>query len=374
MINLFEPNIKISSLKNLDKVFASKWLGRGDVVNLFEERLTEFMKIGTNFQTISSCSDAIVGSFELFDFEIDDEIIIPTNSFPVVASAAVLKGLKPVIVDIDPATGNLDFECCRKALSKRTKAIFVTHYGGIPVDIKKLREFIGYDIIILEDSACALGTFVDNQSVGTNADFSCWSFDAMKLLVCGEGGAFHIKDSSRFERACEYFYLGLPKNKKSGLDSVKENANWWEYDIRRLGVRSIFTNINAAIGIPELENLDYYLERKNYMASKYDNDLRPELILHRNQLSKENITYSNYFYTIKTSRRDELARYLLEKSIYTSLRYSPLHKMKLFEKYSCGIFTGADDFYSNSLNIPIHQSLQDYETDIIIQTINNFFE
>ncbi|WP_310594321.1 aminotransferase class I/II-fold pyridoxal phosphate-dependent enzyme [Flavobacterium sp.] len=373
MINLFEPNIGTQSSESLSQVFTSKWLGRGDFVNSFEEKLTKFMKIDSNFHTISSCSDAIIGSFELFDFKIDDEIIMPTNSFPVISSGAILKGLKPVIVDIDPSTGNIDFESCRKALSTRTKAIYITHYGGIPVDIKKLKEYIGNDIIILEDSACALGTFVDNQSVGSNGDFSCWSFDAMKLLVCGEGGAFHIKDSERFERACEFFYLGLPKNKKSGMDSAKDNANWWEYDLKRIGIRSIFTNINAAIGLPELERLNFYLERKSEIASKYDNNLRAELITHRNDLLKDNVTYSNYFYTIKTDKRDELAKYLLEKKIYTSLRYSPLHKMNLFQKYAVGDFFGADDFYSRSLNIPIHQFLKDGDAEYIIDSINSFY-
>ena len=374
MINLFEPNIGVQSLENLSQIFSSKWLGRGDLVNVFEEKLKDFMILDNNLHTISSCSDAIIGSFELFDFKLDDEIIIPTNSFPIITSGAVLKGLKPVIVDIDPVTGNIDFESCRKALTAKTKAIYITHYGGIPVDVQKLKKYIGVDILVLEDSACALGTFIDNQCVGANADFSCWSFDAMKLLVCGEGGAFYMKDPERFERACEYFYLGLPKNKKSGMDSAKDNANWWEYDLKRIGVRSIFTNINAAIGLPELEKLKIYLDRKSYIASQYDSKLNSDLISHRNVLFKENVSYSNYFYTIKTDNRDELARYLLNKNIYTSLRYSPLHKMGLFKNYSNGNFLGAEDFYTKSLNIPIHQNLGDQDLDLIINSINTFFE
>jgi aminotransferase len=373
MINLFEPNIGKQSIESLGQVFTSKWLGRGDFVNLFEEKITKFMHIDNNFHTISSCSDAIIGSFELFDFKPNDEIIIPTNSFPVISSGAILKGLIPVIVDIDPSTGNIDFESCRKALSPKTKAVYITHYGGIPVDIKKLKEYIGNDILILEDSACALGTFVDNQSVGTNGDFSCWSFDAMKLLVCGEGGAFHMKDRERFERACEYFYLGLPKNKKSGMDSAKDNANWWEYDLKRIGIRSIFTNINAAIGLSEVDKLNEYLEKKAQIAFKYDNNLKIELISHRDNLKKDNVSYSNYFYTIKAKNRDQLAKYLLEKNIYTSLRYSPLHKMKLFSKYATGNFIGAENFYSRSLNIPIHQNLEFNDVDFIIDSINSFY-
>jgi dTDP-4-amino-4,6-dideoxygalactose transaminase len=374
MINLFEPSIGNQSLENLDQVFKSKWLGRGEIVAFFEEKLSEFMNIDKNIHAISSCSDAIIGSFRIFDFKPDDEIIIPTNSFPVIASGAILHGLKPVFVDIDPKTGNIDFESCKNALSLKTKAIFITHYGGIPVDVSKLKEYIGLDLIVLEDSACALGTFVNNQSVGEGADFSCWSFDAMKLLVCGEGGAFHLKNSTLFERACEYFYLGLPKNKKSGLDSAKDNANWWEYDLKRIGVRSIFTNINAAIGLPEIEKLSFYLDRKSNIASKYDDNLNSDLITHRMDLFNDNVSYSNYFYSIKTKKRDELAKFLLERNIYTSLRYSPLHKMQLFQKYGLGKFLGSNDFYSNSLNIPIHHNLCDQDIDYIIASINSFFD
>jgi aminotransferase len=374
MINLFEPNIGYRSLEQLNEVFTSKWLGRGDLVGLFEDKLSKFMNIKKNFHTISSCSDAIIGSFHLFDFKPDDEIIIPTNSFPVISSGAILNGLKPVLVDIDPVTGNIDFESCKNALSVKTKAIYITHYGGIPVDIPKLKQHMGVDILVLEDSACALGTFVNNHSVGDGADFSCWSFDAMKLLVCGEGGAFHLKNNELFERACEYFYLGLPKNKKSGLDSARDNANWWEYDIKRIGVRSVFTNINAAIGLPEIESLSSYLDTKANIASKYDGNLKSELIAHRKDLLKDYLTYSNYFYTIKTEKRDELAEFLLKRQIYTSLRYSPIHKMGLFQKYARGKFLGSDDFYSRSLNIPIHQNLGERDIDFIVTTINSFFD
>lgn len=270
MINLFQPNVDQKSLDLLQEVFHSKWLGRGAVASEFEVRLAELLKTDkTKIHTIACCTDAIFGAFEVLGINPGREVIVPSISFPAVGSAILAAGLIPIIVDIDISSGNINLDRLAKALSSKTAAIFVTHYGGIPVDIKRLRELVGSQVLIIEDAACALGTYINGVACGTEGDFGCWSFDAMKLLTCGEGGAIYVSDSERMTHAKEYFYLGLPAQSKSGIDRQASDKRWWEYQLNSPGRRSIFTNINAAIGLPQFDTLNMALERRKAIREHY---------------------------------------------------------------------------------------------------------
>jgi aminotransferase len=372
MINLFEPSVEQKSLDLLQEVFSSKWLGRGSVVSEFEKRLAESLKTeSSKLHTIACCTDAIFGAFEVLGINPGREVIVPSVSFPAVGSAILAAGLIPRIVDIDIRSGNIDLNRVAEALSPRTAAIFVTHYGGIPVDIKHLRDLVGSNIFIIEDAACALGTYINGVACGTEGDFGCWSFDAMKLLTCGEGGALYVADSERMTHAKEYFYLGLPAQTKSGIDRQASDKRWWEYQLNTPGRRSIFTNINAAIGLPQFDTLPVALDRRKAIREHYCEALDKCYAKYLRQ-DDPNVIYSNYFYTVITDRRDELASFLKTNQIYSTFRYYPLHLINLFQSYAydCSVATV---FSNTAINIPIHHSLSDVDVAHIADSLRLFF-
>jgi len=373
MINIFEPNVDKASIKLLETVFESKWLGRGTYVTEFEMRLTEILKSdASKVHTIANCTDAIFGVFEILGINSKKEVIVPSISFPAVGSSIIAAGLKPRIVDIDLNTGNIDLDCVAEVLSTDTAAIFVTHYGGVPVDIKGLRQLVGPDVYIIEDAACALGTYINGIACGTQGDFGCWSFDAMKLLTCGEGGAIYVANADKMKHAKEYFYLGLPTQAKSGIDRQATETRWWEYQLNTAGRRSIFTNINAAIGLPQFDTLHASLKRREYIRKYYCEALDRVGANYLRQADPA-VTYSNYFFTIFSNQRDELASHLKTKNIYSSFRYYPLHLIDLFKSFaeSC---KAATVFSNTALNIPIHQSLSDADVEHIADVIKNFYK
>lgn len=372
MINLFEPHVGQKSLDLLQEVFRSKWLGRGANAAEFEKRLAEFLRSDSSkVHTIANCTDAIFGAFEVLGIVSGREVIVPSISFPAVGSAILAAGLIPKIVDIDLKSGNIDLNLLADALSSKTAAVFVTHYGGIPVNIKRLRELVGSDVLIIEDAACALGTYINGVACGTEGDFGCWSFDAMKLLTCGEGGAIYVADSDRMTHAKEYFYLGLPAQAKSGIDRQATDNRWWEYQLNTPGRRSIFTNINAAIGLPQFDTLPDSLERRKAIRQYYCDALDKCAVEYLRQ-DDSNISYSNYFFTLTTERRDELASFLKNNQIYSTFRYYPLHLIDLFQSYA-GDCSAAAVFSNTALNIPIHQSLSDVDVSHIANTLETFF-
>jgi len=364
MINIFEPSIQDQTLNLIDEVFKSKWLGRGKLVDEFERNLRDYLGI-ENVSTISCASDAIFGALKIFNFKKNSKIALPVNSFPAVGSAIISNSLIPVFIDIDK-NGNIDLSDLIKKKNENLSAIFITHYGGNPVDVKKIKEEFD-EIIVLEDSACALGSSKNNIKIGTDADFSCWSFDAMKLITCGEGGAFSFKNTQLFVKAKEYFYLGLPSSEKSGLDKSKEGDIWWNYEINQPGVRSVFTNINAAIGLPNIQLIHQKLDHLKSLRSRYELNLNGKI--NYVEQNRSYIDYSNYFFTIFSKNRNDLAINLLKDEIYTTLRYFRLDEMNIFKKYNKSSFSGADKFYESALNIPIHSNLSLKDIDYISNRI-----
>jgi len=371
MINLFQPSIGEEALLELKNVFDSNWLGRGNKSSQFEQLLAKYLGVSKdNLGTNACCTDSIFSSIKLLELDPDDLVTIPTNSFPAVGSAVLEAGAKLAIVDIKQ-DGNIDLEKIPKDILKETKVFFITHYGGIPVDINSLRQISSKEVLIFEDCACALGSFQNGISVGSNADFACWSFDPMKLVSTGEGGAYFSKNMDFVEKLKIYNYLGLPINEKSGLDKSADSGNWWTYDVCMPGRRSMFCDFHAAIGIPEIEKVNNYLERKNNIRDFYEKSFNKSGIDFVKQ-DDPSISYSNYFMTIKHPKRNDLASYMKQNNVYTSLRYSPLHKMSIFKDYAYGDFKGSEIFYNSSLNIPIHQNLKDEDVDKICKIIENF--
>lgn len=171
--------------------------------------------------------------------------------------------------------------------------------------------------------------------------------------------------------AKEHFYLGLPAQSKSGIDRQGTDLRWWEYQLNCAGRRSIFTNINAAIGLPQFDILDIALERRQKIRNAYC-EILDEVGAEYLEQNDPRVKYSNYFFTILTGRRDELASFLKEKGIYSSLRYYPLHLIDLFKNYSHDC-PAANQFSNTGLNIPIHHSLNDDEVEQIGDALKSFF-
>jgi dTDP-4-amino-4,6-dideoxygalactose transaminase len=372
MINIFEPNVSQVSVDLIQEVFRSKWLGRGNYVTQFESKFADILRSeSSKVHTVACCTDAIFGVYEILGIKSGKEVIVPTISFPAVGSSILAAGLKPRIIDIDLHTGNIDLNRISEVLTSNTAAVFITHYGGIPVDIRRLREIVGPNVYIIEDAACALGTFTNGIACGTEGDFGCWSFDAMKLLTCGEGGAMYIANPEKMIRAKEYFYLGLPAQAKSGIDRQSTDARWWEYQLNMPGRRSIFTNINAAIGLPQFDTLDFALKRKQKIRDQYCEALDQVGASYLRQ-DDINVIYSNYFFTVMTDKRDALASYLKSHKIYSTFRYYPLHLIELFKSYAEDCVS-AEKFSNVALNIPIHQSLSDDDVSWISEKLKDFF-
>ncbi len=377
MINIFEPSLGDDDLKAIKKVFDSKWIGKGDEVRLFENNFAEHLLSNSkNFVSTTSCTEGIFLAAKLFNFNINDEIILPSISFPSIASSIIESNATIVFCDVDRKTLNPTAELISKHITSKTKAVFLTHYGGFPIDFDPIKELCEkHNIKIIEDSACAVKSFYKGKACGTLGDMGIWSFDAMKTLSTIDGGMIYLKDEELVKKAKMLLYLGLPLKAKSGIDSSSEGNNkWWEFDIIEPGRRAIMNNVTAAIGNTQLLKLDNYLNRRKDIFNYYYNELSEINEINISSYDNYNFEFdsSYYFFWIQTSKRNELAKFLKNNGVYTTFRYYPLHKIKLFNSKFLDL-KNSEFINDSTLNIPIHHNLTDREIESIVILIKNFF-
>jgi len=370
MIRIYQPSLGDAELRAIAAVFADQWPGAGPRVKEFERAFAAY--IGADYEqmiAITSCTEGLFQAVAALELDPTDEVVLPTISFIGAAHAVRASGATLRLADVDPITLNPRPEHLEAVLSARTKAILLLHFGGRLEWIQAIAELAKqHHIILIEDSACALGGKLNGVSYGTFGDIGVWSFDGMKLLVTGDGGLIRIADKSIRERVFNRMNMG---GVKPGFDAASKNQRrWWEIDPPDWGRLAWMNDLAASIGLVQLSRLNTFIQRRREIAEAYDNTFAnvPWIRLPP-AYDHESVPY---FYWIQTDPylRDELAQYLREQEIYTTFRYWPLHRTALYG--DGGSYSGADLAAEQTLLIPVHQNLSDSDVNRIIEAIVRF--
>ncbi|MCB0318657.1 MAG: DegT/DnrJ/EryC1/StrS family aminotransferase [Bdellovibrionales bacterium] len=375
MINIFSNSLGNEELLAIKEVFASKWLGKGTECSMLESELAKHFNCEEVLLT-NCCTSAIYIALKCHGIGKGDEVIIPTINFVAIASAVLELGATPVFADVDPNYFNLLPQEISRLKTNKTKAIFLLHYGGHPVSFDEIKAAAGDDVLIFEDSANAVASIYKGKACGTLGDAGVFSFDAMKILVMGDGGALIVKDELARARAKSQRYLGLGSKTRSGIDSSEGGADrWWEYDVELPAGRFISNDILASVGRQQLIKLPGFIERRKEIWQRYQDAFKSlaEVTRPPEPLPDTSGTYYLYWLRIP-SKRDQLAHYLKEKGIYTTFRYYPLHLIDLYKSKENTLAPYAEIINETALNLPIHNSLTNEEQNYIIDTVKQFFE
>lgn len=371
MINVFQPSLGQEELNAIADVFQSNWIGKGQSVTDFEEAYAKHLKTTANHVlSTNCCSEGLFSSMYLLDIKPGDEVIVPTCSFVGAGNAVCANGSRLVLCDVDPRTMNVRAEDIEKVISADTKAVILLHYGGIPCEMDDILELCNqHGIKVIEDCAAGVCSSYKGRALGTIGDMGMWSFDAMKILVCGDGAMLYFKDLEVRERAEKWLYFGLET--KSGYENSVAQK-WWEFDISSFGHRAIMNNITAAMALEQLKKLPEFIKKRKIIHEFYNRELRGIDWLELPQELPEECTSSYYFYYVQVTngKRDELARYLREREIYTTYRYFPLHRVKGYRV--SGDFPNADYATDHTLCLPLHQDLTQADVEKVVEGIRGF--
>ena len=371
-IQIFSNSLEKEELEAVRRVFDSKWVGRGKECSSFETELAQFWSVPKVF-LFNCCSSAIAIGLRALGLKAGDEVIIPSLNFVAIPNAVLELGAKPVFADVDPVYFHITPAEIERLKTPKTRAVFLLHYGGHAVDFDAVKAACGPSVRILEDSANAVSSSYKGTACGALGDIGVMSFDAMKMLVMGDGGAMIVKDKALWSKIESLRYLGFSETTTSGTDAMKKGAGrWWEFQVDQPSGRFISNDILAAIGRVQLKKLPGFIDRRRKVWALYQKLLKglPGLTLPPEP--RPDTQSSCYLYWLRLQKRDALAHHLKEKGIYTTFRYFPLHLVKSYGHK--GSLKNSEAINETTLNLPIHQNLTDAEVTYIADSIREFFK
>ncbi|MEV5437248.1 DegT/DnrJ/EryC1/StrS family aminotransferase [Streptomyces sp. NPDC052682] len=363
MINLFQPQVGAEELNAIADVFEDRWLGHGPRTKAFEAAFAAHLGVGAEHVVfLNSGTAGLFLALESLDLAQGDEVVLPSLSFVAAANAVLTTGATPVFCDVDGRTLNPTAEDVERALTPRTRAVVVLHYGGYPGEVARIARMCRErGIALVEDAACSVASRVDGRAVGTFGDLAMWSFDAMKVLVTGDGGMIYVKDAERAARVRRLAYHGLVQ--PSGFGYAKVSSRWWELDVPEPGRRVIGNDLTAAIGAVQLRRLPELVGRRREIVGLYDRELAgvEGLLLPPPLPDGHESTYYFYWVQMDPQIRDTVASDLLAAGIYTTFRYAPLHKVPAYahRARTAPALPGSDWAAGRTLCLPLHPGLSD---------------
>jgi len=367
-IDFFKHNIGIKEKRDVCKVLGSIFLTTGDAVREFEKKFSKYIDRKYTIG-LMSCTSALHLSMLAYGIGPGDEVITTPMSFVATATSIMHAGAKPVFVDVEPETGNLNADLIEKAVTNRTKAILPVHLYGNMCDMRKIKDIADkHKLIVIEDAAHAIEAQRDGYKAGELADAVCFSFYATKSITCGEGGAVSLNNKKKSDLIRKLSLHGITKR---AADRYVDKYRHWE--VKMLGWKCNMSNIQASLLLNQLANIEKYLERREEIARKYEeafSDLRGI----RFPKVPKNSKSGRHLFTIwvDPKKRVKALHYLHTKGIGASVNYRAIHTLDYFKKalgYYTGDFPVAERIGDSTISLPLYPKLSVKETDYIIKAV-----
>jgi aminotransferase len=366
MISVFGSKVGKEELEEIKTSLDKQWLGMGEKTRLFEASFAQRLKL-KGFVMLNSGSNSLYLALKLLNLPEGSEVILPTLTWIACATTIVLNGLKPVFCDVELETQNLSHNTLAPFITKKTGAIMVVHYAGKPVEMDEIMQA---GLPVIEDAAHAVDSKTNGKYCGSIGDVGIYSFDSIKNIAIGEAGGLTTNKEELLEMAKKLRYCGIGK---SGFEASANKKRWWEYEINDFFIKMLPDDIHASIGLAQLKKLDENQKYRKYLWDTYQKELAEVswLNLPVDAAENEQHSYFTYFIRLNNGSRDELAWYLYDKGIYTTLRYQPLHLMPIYG--SIGVKLKNSELLNDTgLNIPLHPNLVEKDMEYIIETIKSF--
>ncbi|MEM5507013.1 DegT/DnrJ/EryC1/StrS family aminotransferase [Shewanella frigidimarina] len=366
MITVFGSNVGENEINSVVDSMKKQWMGMGPKVAKFESDFKERLSL-KNFLMVDSGSNALYMAMTLLNLPKDSEVIVPTFTWVSCAQAVLLAGLKPVFCDVDIKTMNVTKETVEAQITDKTSAIMVVHYAGLPVDMDRIKEL---GLPIIEDAAHAVDSYYKGEACGGIADVGIYSFDAVKNLSVGEGGGVTVKSDEAAVRAKKLRYCGIGK---SGFEaSTNGKARWWEYAIEEAFIKMNPSDIAGAIAIEQLNRLDELQQTRKDIWDYYQLAFSEQKQVITPVEANEGDKHSYFTYCIRVPKRDELAKYLIDRQVYTTLRYHPLHLNPIYGQMDLRL-ENSEILNDDALSIPLHPNMSLDDAKKVVSEIIAFY-
>jgi dTDP-4-amino-4,6-dideoxygalactose transaminase len=353
-IRLALPDIGEEELAAVQEVLESGQLTMGPKVAELEELLAAACGV-EQAVAVSSGTAALHLAVLALGLEEGDEVLVPAYTFPATANVVALAGARPVLVDVDPSTLNLDPAKVYDAVTSRTRAVLAVHLFGRPLDWEQLQNALPPDVRLLEDAAGALGARWRGMPCGGLGEMGCLSFHPRKIVTTGEGGAVTTSSDDLADAIRRMRHHGIePRG---------------DFEIAEPGLNYRLSDILCAVGIPQLRRLKELLAARRSVAERYEERLREIEGVDLPSADKGD-THGWQAYVVRLDRAQEAIPALREQGIEAQIGTYALHRLAAFRDQ--GEFLGASAAFDRAMALPFHTQLTDGELDRVVEAVAAF--
>ena len=352
---------KTAVMEVLDKEF----LGMGEEVQAFEREIKAYLQTSKEVICVNTGTSALHLALEALDIGPGDEILVPSLTYVASYQAIAATGAKPVSTEILENSFFIDIDDARHKITPNTKAIMPVHYASDSRHMPELYAFAKEKgIRVIEDAAHSFGCKREGRFIGVEGDIICFSFDGIKNITSGEGGAILSEDPKVIQRVKDARLLGVEKD----TDKRYAGARSWDFDVKHRGFRYHMSNIFAAIGRQQLQKIEKIREKRQAIVSYYLKHIQnPEITF----LDLDYPNIISHIFVVKAKKRDALREHLLNHNIECGIHYKPNHMLTMFKSDTPLPVT--EKVYEEILTLPCHFDLTQKEQDYIIQTMEEFY-
>lgn len=383
------PDIGEEEINEVIDCLKSGWITTGPKTKLFENNIAEYCNTNKTV-ALNSATAALELTLRLLGIGPGDEVIVPAYTYTASCSPIYHVGATPIMVDIQKDHFEMDYDAVERMITDKTKVIIPVDIGGVLCDYDRVFEIVKNKakmftpknelqkqfgrIIVVADCAHGIGAKRDGKMAGEIADFTTFSFHAVKNLTTAEGGAvtwrkdLGLDDEAIYKR---FQILSLHGQTKDALAKSKLGA--WEYDILEPAYKCNMTDINAALGLVQLKRYNSLVERRHEIIKKYNDGLKNlnvQVLPHETT----NSTSSGHLYItrvngITSEKRNEIIVKMAERGIATNVHYKPLPMLTAYKNLGFDIknYPNAYSYFENEITLPLYSILKDEDVDYVIE-------
>lgn len=384
------PDISENEIDEVIDTLKSGWITTGPKTKAFENEITEYCG-SSRTVCLSAATTALEMTLRILGIGKGDEVILPAYTYTATCSVVCHVGATPVLIDSQKDNVEMDYELMARAINEKTKVIIPVDIAGILCNYDRIYEIIEEKkdlfspnsdlqkifnrIIVLADCAHGFGAVRNNKKAGNHADFTCFSFHAVKNLTTAEGGAVTWKhhegldDESLYKEYQIYSLHGQTK------DALAKTTGSWEYDILIPGYKCNMTDIQAGIGLAQLNRYDGLLKRRHEIIARY-NDAFKDYPFITQAHKTEDSTSSGHLYLLRISgidfnKRNGIIAKMGERGVSTNVHYKPLPLLTAYKNLGFDIedYPNAYNLFVNEISLPLYSTLTDEEVDYIIKNL-----
>jgi dTDP-4-amino-4,6-dideoxygalactose transaminase len=368
MIKVSQGCLDEAELAAVREVFAAGYFGHSAPVVEFERALGEYLGAG-HVVAVNTGTSALHLALDALGIGHGDEVVVPSLTYVACFQAVSATGARPVACEIVPGTLNVDVADAERRITPRTRALMPVHYAGAPCDLETLTAIAAArGLHVVEDAAHALGATRRGRRVGGGGDIACFSFDSIKNITCGEGGAIVCRDGALAERLREKRQLGVRRDSAGSTPGAPRGV---AFDVVAQGFRYHMSAINAAIGRIQLGKLEGFVERRRAICRRYDDAFQPLGVVRPLEVDYREAAPHLYVVRVGAGRRDALMRFLRDADIETGINYAPNHLHAYYRQEGVSLPV-TEAACREILTLPLHCALSDPDVERVIDEVRRF--